>query len=153
MLILDRRIFSVAFCNGEVANFGLAGSPAERERVCALLNGLSHLGRVAAWRVGPMPEALAADHVVDALAGRVGRLAVGAVLAAPQTSPEPQPAWLMPISAFDNVAGQAPAATARLFGLDLEVVAVRSKDEELGLKLPGHDGLWVLRALPFGTDG
>jgi hypothetical protein len=148
MLTGTGHTLSVAFCNGEVASFGLATSDADRVRLCTLLDGLRQLGKVAAWCAAPPADALSFGQMVDALAQRFGRMVVDAVLAAPEMRPEPQPAWLLPVGAFDHTVGPAPAASARLFGLDLVTVALPSASEERGVRLPDRDGLWLVYVLP-----
>jgi hypothetical protein len=54
----------------------------------------------------------------------------------------------MPVWAFDHERDGRPASTARFCGLDLELTASPSSDEETGVPLPGRTGLWVVEARP-----
>lgn len=121
----------------------------QRRRLEGALLGLLELGSVAAFVV-EVDRSCGWDDLISVLGGRVGQYAVDACLASPPPR-SPRPAFMVPVWPFDHEIGGAPASTAQFLGLDLELIAAPSPDEELGAYLPARDGRWLIHARPLGT--
>lgn len=142
-------IVAVAFAHtAEVQTWRLVVSREDGKHIEQILRHLLALGHVAGFSVRSGEDDLF-EAFVGGLRSQVGDLAVDVCLAAGESSAGPQPSFLMPVWAFDHVVEGAPAATARLLGLDLELVATPNLDEELGAYLPGRFGRWLIHARPL----
>lgn len=142
-------IVGVAFANtAEVRGWRVMATREDGEHIKRTLRNLVHLGHVASFSVRSGGGGSFED-LVGELRSRVGDLQVDICLAAGEPSIDPPPSFLMPIWAFDHVIEGAPASTGRLLGLNLELIATPSFDEEFGAHLPGHSGRWLIRARPM----
>ena len=142
-------IVAVAFAwTAEVQAWEVAMTREEGEDVERTLRNLFDLGHVVGFSVRPMKEASFESLIAD-LGARLGALTVGACLGPGVPPLNLEPSFLMPVWAFDHVVGCAPASTARFLGLDLELIATLSPDEELGAYLPGRTGRWLIHARPL----
>lgn len=146
---LSQIIVAVAFaCSGEVLAWTAVACGEERELIRCTLSNLLDLGHVASFSIRSGVSATVND-IVDELRSRIGCQTVDACSASPVPCNDAPPAFLVSVWPFDHLVGDAPAATARLLGLDLELIATPSSDDELGAHLPGRDGLWLVHASPM----
>lgn len=134
----------------EVQTWHLTISKEEREDIKRTLRNLLDLGHVAGFSVDPSRDASVQDFVDD-LRSRIGSLSVDACREAQEAPMDVPPASLMLVWGFDHAIEGAPASTGRLLGLELELIATPSADEELGAHLPGRVGRWLIHARPLGT--
>ncbi len=141
----------VAVCfshTGEIATWRVRLKEAQIRRLEGALGHLLNLGHVAAFSVR-LGEETSWAEILHQLRSRCGDLIVGACLDPPGVH-KVQPASLMiPVSSFDHEINGLPTATGQLLGLDLELIATPSPDEELGAYLPGRNGLWLIHARPL----
>lgn len=111
--------------------------------------GLVDLGHVAAYAITrPYATGTVEDAVAD-LRQAVGAVAADAVLAAGERAHPadlPHPEGLVALWDFDDQPDGVPRAAGSYCGLGLLFTAAPSDDEEVGVSLPGRDGLWVLTA-------
>ena len=142
------HLVAVCFSDGaDVAVWRVEMDDEQRRRLTAVLTTLITIGHVAAFAIDEERHC-SWLQLVDGIAGRVGEFVIDACTAS--SPPEmPMPAFVMPIWPFDHEIGEAPAATAQFLGLDLEVTAIPSSDEELGVSLPGRGGRWLIHARPM----
>lgn len=149
-LLITRYVVAVAFARGgDVVAHDVQLGIADANRLEHLLAGLAALGHVAAFSIGPTGATGSGEELIACLRQKCGSVAVDAILAAKRPRPEPPPAFLAAVWPFDHKLGGMPASTARFCGLDLELIAMPSLDEELGIVLPGHEGLWLVHARPL----
>jgi hypothetical protein len=142
-------IVAVAFAHtAEVRAWRVVVSREDGERIERTLRHFVALGHVACFSVRSSGDD-SFEGFVGELRSRVGDLTVDVCLAAGESSAAPQPSFLMPVWAFDHLVEGAPAATTRLLGLDLELVATPNLDEEIGAYLPGRAGSWLIHARPL----
>jgi hypothetical protein len=142
-------IVAVAFAHtAEVLAWKAAVTGEERELIRCTLRNLFDLGHVASFSVRS-GGSVAADNIVDELRSRIGGLTVDACSVAPVSRHHILPAFLMPVWPFDHKVEGALVATGRLLGLDLDLVATSSPDEETGAHLPGRAGRWLIHARPM----
>ncbi len=143
-------IVSMAFAHtADVQAWLLAATREERELVERTLRNLFDLGHLAGFSVRPADSGIRPLALIDGLRTRFGGLTVDACLAASSPPIGLSPSFLMPVWAFDYVVDHAPAATGRLLGSDLELIATPSHDEERGAHLPGRAGRWMIHARPM----
>ena len=126
---------------GEIASWRAFLTGEQLELLERVLANLRDLGQVAAFAVEP-DRYISSSEVIDELRSRCGPLAVEACLSAPVQREKVRPAFLMPVWAFDHELDGAPASTVQFLGLDLELIATPSPDEEIGAHLPGRAGRW-----------
>ena len=140
----------VAFCLSRGATLHVHDASlttTEAGEIGGVLAWLARQGHVACFTIQPpAPAGEGREGVLAALRRALGDLTVDADLAAEPPPPEPEPAFLVPVWAFDHEVGGQPATTANFLGLDLELVASPSPDEEVGFALPVRLGLWLVRA-------
>ncbi len=142
-------IVAVAFAHtAEVKAWPVLVIREERELIGRTLDNLLELGHIAAFSIEPMVQ-LQYVELIERLRSCCGLAVVDACIAAPRYESATAPAFLMPVWAFDHQADGREATTARLLGLDLELVAAPSLDEELGAHLPGRNGRWLIHARPL----
>jgi hypothetical protein len=132
----------------EVQAWQLTVSREEREGIEGTLRNLLDAGHVAAFSVRPVGGATV-EEFVDHLRSRIGSVVVDACRDATEGPVDRAPAFLMPVWGFDQAIGGLPVATGRLLGLDLDLIATPSPDQEQGAHLPGHDGRWLIHAGPM----
>lgn len=142
-------VVTVAFAqSGEVAAWRSALERDEVERLTQTLGHMAELGAIASFAIVSDASASFTD-VVDQLRHLCGALMVDACLTALSPPRWTRPAFLMPVWAFDHESDGKPASTGHLLGLDLEVTATPSCDEEWGAVLPGRAGRWLIEARPI----
>lgn len=142
-------LIAVAFAHtAEVHAWRLNMSREEGERIERTLCDLLDLGHVAGFSIRHISDDTMAD-VIQQLRMRIGDVALHACHEDLEEPIRPTPAFLMPVWGFDHVIGDLPAATGRLLGLELELIATPSPDEELGAYLPGRPGRWLIHAHPL----
>lgn len=142
-------IVAVAFAHtAEVQAWRLTMSREEGEHIERTLCNLLDLGHVAGFSVRDIERGTVAE-LVEQLRLRVGGVVLDACHDALEAPISPSPAFLMPVWSFDHAIGGSPAATGRLLGFDVELIATPSSDEERGAHLPGHSGLWLIHAGPL----
>ncbi len=143
-------LIAVAFAHtATVQAWRLNMSREEGERIEHTLCNLLGLGHVAGFSIRRISGDTMEDFVHQ-LRLRVGSVVLDACHEALEASIGPPPAFLMPVWGFDHAIGGLPAATGRLLGLDLRLIATPSPDEELGAHLPGgREGLWLIHAGPM----
>lgn len=142
-------LVAVAFAHpAKVDACRLYMSREEGEHIERTLCNLLDLGHIVAFTVQHIGGGTTAEPI-EQLRLRVGREVLDACQDAPKAPTRPSPAFLMPIWGFDHEFEGSPAATGRLLGLDLELIATPSSDEELGAYLPGRDGRWLIHASPM----
>ena len=148
---LIETLVAVAFAHtAEVHAWRVTMSREEGEHIERTLRNLLDLGHVAAFSVRHS-NAGAVSNLVEQLRSRVGGMVLDACIEATEAPRTPLPAFLMPVWSFDHAIGGLPAATGHLLGLDIELIASPSSDEEVGALLPGRVGLWLIHAQPLGT--
>ncbi len=149
-----RHYVALSLCQGAtVTAHEVDLSPAEADELAGLFAWLVRQGQVACAAVQPASAMLGLQEMLEALRQTLGGLVVDANLAAGSPPQEPAPAFLLPVWPFDHDLGGQPASTGVFLGLDLELVASPSPDEEVGFPLPGRAGLWVVHARPLcSTD-
>ena len=142
-------IIAIAFAHSaEVQAWRLTITRKEREHIdCTLLN-LRNLGHVASFSIRDIGCGTVQDFAAE-LRSRIGSLPVEACCNAGKAAVGPAPAFLMPVWRFDHAVRGLPASTGCLLGLDLELIATPSVDDEFGAHLPGHNGRWLIRARPM----
>ncbi|MES3098937.1 hypothetical protein [Sphingomonas faeni] len=141
-------IVAVAFAHtAEVLAWSAAFTEEERELLDRTLRNLLDRGHVAGFSV--KAGVGVGGSVISGLRSRIGSSTVDMCSAAPASCGHVSPAFLMPVWPFDHMLRGAWTATAQLLGLDLELIATPSPDEELGAHLPGRDGLWLIHAGPM----
>lgn len=139
-------VVTVAFAQiGKVAGWRATMTRDEVERLTQTLGHMAELGALASFAIEDDASLLFTD-VVDQLRRHCGPLMVEACLNAPSLPRWTRPALLMPVWAFDHEIDGRPASTGQLLGVDLELVAIPSPDEESGAILPGRDGRWLIEA-------
>lgn len=146
-----RRLVTVAYSDAHVTAYPVDADAAGRGRLEHLLSELRGLGRVAAYGFQLSLPWLTVESATDAIAGVVGRMTVEAAAASPPRTPEPRPAWLMPVWPFDHLRNGMPATTADFLGATLELSAAPCRDEEGGVQLPAHRGRWYISARTIGS--
>jgi hypothetical protein len=118
----------------------------EREAVIRrTLRNLLDLGHVASFSVRADDDC-ESDDVVAEFRTLLGGFVVDACSTAPEPRDDVPPAFLMPVWSFNHLVEGLPSASGRLLGLELELIATPSPDEELGTCLPGHVGRWLILA-------
>jgi hypothetical protein len=132
----------------QVRAWPMSVSREERELIGRTLSNLLELGHIAAFSIEPIDELLSIE-LIDRLRSHCGKAVVNACIAAPRHESATAPVFLMPVWAFDHQADGRVATTARLLGLDLELFADPSLDEDLGAHLPGRNGRWLIHARPL----
>ncbi len=142
-------VVAIAFAqSAEVQAWHMAISGEEGEDICRTLGNLFDLGHIAGFSIRPVGDCSFGSLIAD-LETRLGAVTVGACLKAAGPSAHVRPAFLVPVWPFDHEIGGRPGSTGRFLGLDLELIATPSPDEELGAHLPGRDGLWLIHAGPM----
>lgn len=145
-----RWVVAVAHaCGGDIATFLTTATRTEIGKLERTLQGLADLGYVAAYAVEAVGSTESLAHLFEALSNRVGRIVLEAVMGALPSGGTVPHAYLVPVWPFDHHLNGHPASTARLLGLDLEVLATPSPDEEQGVSLPGRHRLWIVHARPI----
>lgn len=140
---------SVAFAHrGEVQSIRVQLTSGQRTRLHRALTHLLDIGHVAAFGIQHAASGGWSD-LIQLLRARCGSFVVGACLDPPAPPHALAPSFLMPVWAFDHEIEGRPAATGQLLGLDLELVATPSDDEEHGAHLPGRNGRWLIYARPL----
>lgn len=134
--------------SGELISFRVSASRAQQARLQQALSHLLNLGHVAAFSIRPAEDA-AWHTLLEQLCARCGSFVVGACIDPPAPPIAITPSFLMPVWAFDHEVGGLPASTGQLLGLDLELIATPSGDEEHGAHLPGRNGRWLIHARPL----
>jgi hypothetical protein len=119
----------------------------QRGQLAGVLSSLLELGHLAMFRI-VKDQTYGWDRLIVDLGSRVGAHTVEACLASPAFG-SPAPAFVIPVWPFDHEIDGAPASTGQFLGLDLQVIATPSPDQELGAHLPGHNGLWLIQARPM----
>ncbi|GAA3716044.1 hypothetical protein GCM10022268_25750 [Sphingomonas cynarae] len=146
---LDITVAMASAHTAEVQAWRLAATREQRELIEATLHNLFDLGHVVAFSVCPDGGTIDTLALVDEFRLRFGGAAVDSCLATSGHQVGPSPSFLMPVWAFDHAVGGAPAATGRLLGLELELIARPGADEETGAHLPGRTGRWLIHARPM----
>lgn len=131
--------------NGEVMAWRVMMAMDQVERLRRTLGHMAQLGALASFAIVPNAPSSPAD-VLDQLRDRCGSLLVDACRDAMVPPRWSQPAFLMAVWAFDHEIDGRPASTGQLLGVDLELVAIPSPDEDSGAILPGRDGRWLIEA-------
>lgn len=146
----QRHLVALAFARGaDIVVSEADFSQEDVEELDGLCRWLIRQGHLAAFGIVPAPVATDPSGPMGAIAGRVGALTVDANLAAGPPPAEPLPAFLAPVWEFDHQLDGQPASTAQFLGLDLEVVAPPSPDEEVGASVPGLPSLRLVYARPL----
>lgn len=143
-------LIAVAFAHtATVQAWRVSMSRREGERIEHTLCNLLDLGHVAGFSIRHISGDTMAEFVQQ-LRLRVGSVVLVACHETLEASIGPPPAFLMPVWGFDDAIGGLPAATGRLLGLDLKLIATPSPYEELGAHLSGgREGLWLIHAGPM----
>lgn len=148
--VRSEQTVALAFASGAdlmVWRVSLGGGQCGKlERILQALHDLSHL---AAYRIGCV-EPADWTALIEALRQRVGDLVLDVLRDDDPYCAGPAPAFLMPVWPFDHEVQGRPASTGRLLGLDLQLLATPTLDQEVGAYLPGRDGLWLIHAQPLG---
>ncbi len=145
-----RHYVALALCHGATVTVREVDlSPSEADELAGLFAWLVRQGQVACAAVQPISVVLGREGMLDVLRRAFGDLIVDADLAAGPPPTETAPAFLMPVWPFDDHLDGLPASTGVFLGLDLELLASPSPDEEVGFPLPGQAGLWVVHARPL----
>ncbi len=140
---------TVAFAHtGEVCAWQTFLTKERGEAIDRTLYNLLDVGHVAAFSIEPTLKIIRWSELMAHLRSRCGVETFQACVAAPPCRSE-APAFLMQVWPFDHEIAGAPASTGRLLGLDLELIATPSPDEERGVYLPTRDGLWLIHARPL----
>lgn len=140
---------AVAFSHsGEIVSWRTLLTIAQANRLDHALSHLLNLGHVAGFGIQVAQE-MPWPQLLEQLRSRCGSMVVGACVDPPVEPRAIAPAFLMPVWAFDHETNGAPSATGQLLGLDLELIATPSRDEEMGAHLPGRNGLWLIHARPL----
>ena len=143
---------AVAFAwKGEVVAWALRLTSEQAEALRSLLEGLGHLGHIAAYTIAPFPGITNEAQLEDALRDRLGDIVVEAVKRSSRTGALPTLSLLVPVSAFDTDAEGLLVATARFLSAEAEVTAVSSFDEEIGFPVSGCTGLFLPLVMPFSA--
>lgn len=149
----QRHLVALAFARGAdilVLDADLAAE--DVQQLDGLARWLVRQGHLATFAVTPAPSGVDLAGTLGTIRGRLGDLIVDADLAAGPPSDEPTPAFLAAIWDFDHQVGGVPTSTGQFLGLDLEVIAPLSLDEEQGAAIPGLLGLRHVYARPFCSD-
>ena len=147
--LTNRYLVAAALsCGANILLYEADLTDAEAKRLGHLLRGLAKLGHVASFVIDRAGSPRGAHALLDELRGRWD-FVIDAVLASDDAHHEPLPAYLIPVWSFDDQRAGRPASTARFLHLDLEITATATADEELGVTLPGHAGLWLVHARPM----
>jgi hypothetical protein len=147
---IQRHLMALAFASGaDIDIIDLDLTPVEFRQLHDLCGWLLHQRVLAAFTLIPAPSPVSAAGAMGAIRQRVGELVTNACLGAGPRPAEPAPAFLMQVWDFDHQVGGVPASTANFLGLDLEVLAPPSNDEEAGVVIPGLPGLRLLRVGPI----
>lgn len=142
-------LIAVAFSRGgDVINWSVSLKIDQVEQLKGALNALRDLGHVAAFAIRHS-QSTSWMEVQNDLRSRCGGIALDACMLGQARSDQPQPTFLMPVWAFDHELDGAPASTGQFLGLDLELIATPSSDDELGAHLPGRAGRWFIHARPL----
>lgn len=152
-MLKQRHLVALAFALGAdilVLNADLTAD--DVQQLDGLARWLVRQGHLATFAVTPAPPSVDLDGAMGTIRGRLGDLIVDADLAAGPPSDEPAPAFLAAIWDFDHHVGGVPASTGQFLGLDLEIIAPLSLDEEQGASIPGLSGLRHVYARPFCSD-
>ncbi len=143
-------VVSAAFAHtADVQAWQVAVTREERERIERTMRNLFELGHLAAFSVQPRESGIHPQALIAEFRTRFGAVAVDSCLAESAFPISPSPSFLMPIWAFDHVVDGAPAATGRLLGSEMELIATPCPDEEQGAHLPGRSGRWLIHARPL----
>ncbi|WP_374470245.1 hypothetical protein [Phenylobacterium sp.] len=146
----QRHLLALAFARGaDILVLDADLTPADVEQFVWLARWLVRQGHLATFAVTGAPDRTDAVGAMGAIRARLGDLLVDANVAAGPPSDEPDPAFLAAVWDFDQVLDGVPASTAQFLGLDLEVIAPVSPDEEVGASVPGIPGLRRVYARPF----
>lgn len=142
------HLVAVCFASGaDVAVWRVRMEEEQHKRLTAVLTTLLALGHVATFVIDEERHC-GWQQLVNGIADRIGGHVLDACM---ESSPPrlPMPAFVMPVWPFDHEIGATPASTAQFLGLDLELTATPSSDEELGAFLPGRSGRWLIHARPL----
>ena len=139
----------IATSDAQLLAWSAVLSDEEWRLIEAIVGGLAQLGHVAHFGIQPVGRPASWVQLLTYLSRQFGNFVVDALCQAPPPRGDPAPAYLMPVWAFDHEVDSTPASTARFFGMDLEVRAKPTKDEELGISLPNRAGLWLIGAQPI----
>ncbi len=144
-----RRVVAVALARGAtVLALDADLTPADEGELAGLLDHLTRQGVVACFSIAPAGGRLGRMGVLDALRPHVGRDALEATLAAGAPPSEPRPAFLCSVWPFEPGAHGLIAA-GQFLGLDLELFASPSTDEEAGFRLPTFENAFALYTAPL----
>jgi len=144
-----RRKVLIATAHAELLAWTASLDKTEWERTDAVLAGLAQLGHVVRFSIGPTSGSIGHAELLSKLKRQFGDFVVDALCRAPPPRGDPAPAYLMPVWGFDHEVDSLPASTARFLGMDLEVCAKPTEDEELGVTLPNTAGSWLIGARPI----
>ena len=121
---------------------------AELERA---LGWFAKLGHSATYSVAIAEKVSGWGELRLLLREEAGSIVWDAVEGCPLTQPEELPFMLVPVWPFDDERDGFPVSSARFQGVDIEVSAVPSFDEEQGFSIPGRPGLWLPFIMPFSV--
>ncbi len=139
-------LITVAFAGGgDVTAWRVAMVMDQVDQLTRTLGHMAELGTIASFAMVP-DDPSSPVVVLDQLRQRCGSMLVDACLDASVPTRWVQPAFLMPVWAFNHEIDGRPASTGQLLGLDLELIATPSPDEERGMILQGRDGRWLIEA-------
>lgn len=146
----QRHLVALAFARGaDILVLDADLNAEDVQQLDGLARWMIRQGHIATFTVTPAPPCVDRDGTMGAIRRRLGDLIVDANLAAGPPSPEPLPAFLAAVWDFDHQLDGVPASTAQFLGLDLEVTAPASPDEEHGAAITGLPGLRHIYARPF----
>lgn len=150
--IAERRVVAVALSRGASILVREADlTPAEQAEITDLLVHLVRQGVVACFTLGPPAEGnRGRQNVLDALRPHVGHDVMESTLAAGPPPGESPPAFLCSVWPFTPGA-HGLVATGLFLGLDLDLYAYPSDDEETGFRLPLFDQSFLLHAAPVSA--
>lgn len=141
---------ALAFANGaDLVTWRVSLDHGQRLKLECMLGALRDLGHLAAFRICAA-EPADWPGFIKALRQRVGDLVLDVLSDGDPSRSGPPPAFLMPVWPFDHEVEGRLASTGRLLGLDLQLTATPTLDQEFGAHLPGCDGLWLIHAQPLG---
>ena len=142
------HVVAVCYTRGaEVTVWPVQLDDRQRGLLAGVLSSLLELGHLAMFRI-VKDQTCDWERLIVDLGSRVGGYTIEACLASPAFS-STAPAFVIPVWPFDHEVEGAPASTGQFLGLDLEVIATASPDQEVGARLPGRDGLWLIHARPM----
>lgn len=149
----QRHLVALAFaCGADILVLDADLTADDFQQINGLARWLVRQGHIATFAVTPAPSRVDCGGALGAIRARLGDLVVDADLAAGPPSDEPAPAFLAAIWDFDHRVSGVPASTGQFLGLDLEIIAPASLDEEQGAAIPGLLGLRHVYARPLCSD-